>query len=304
MKKVVLLFLVIGLSTSLNLNAQNHVGVQIDKTNLTPLILGVSPIDGVTVTPNIMAEKIIGTGVTYTNVSYTGANLASGVFIGGNSAGIAVDTGIILSCGLATNAIGPNQVPNISQNNSLPGDVDLDALIPQSTYDASVLEFDFIPTDPNLEIRFVFGSEEYNEFIGSFNDVFAFFLDGTNIALVPGTSIPVSVDDVNNGWAPAGAMGTGPCTNCSYYVDNATGLNNTEMDGYTTMIIGSASVTPGQTHHIKLAIADAGDHVLDSWVFIEGKSFGAPQPVPISNWAIIIAVLLIGTAVWFRKFSA
>jgi hypothetical protein len=89
--------------------------------------------------------------------------------------------------------------------------------------------------------------------------------------------------------------------NCSYYVDNATGLFDTEMDGYTTLLIGSAVVTPGQTHHIKLAIADALDSSLDSWVMIESKSFGAPPQVPISNWAIVISVVLIGLVIWIKR---
>ncbi|MEZ5195001.1 MAG: choice-of-anchor L domain-containing protein [Bacteroidales bacterium] len=251
--------------------AQEHEGVQINKLATSPLGLAVLPIDGVTVTPEIMVEKLIGNGIAYSNVMYTGPDLASGIFSGGNSAGIAVDTGVILSCGLATNALGPNQVSNISEAWFSAGDADLSAITGGVTNDAAVLEFDFVPTEENLEIRFVFGSEEYNEFVFQFNDVFAFFLNGVNIALLPDGITPVSIDNINNGNAPAGQLGTGPCMNCSYYVDNATGLFDTEMDGYTTLLIGSAVVTPGQTHHIKLAIADALDSSLDSWVMIESK---------------------------------
>ena len=276
------------ISTSL---VAQRTGEQIDKSGHPPSALVVSPIDGTTVTPTDMVESIIGIGVTYSNVSYTGADTASGLFVGGTSAGLGLDDGVILSSGYAIHAVGPNQSGSITGNLGLPGDSDLDALIPQSTNDASVLEFDFVPTETTLEIRFVFGSDEYNEYVGSgFNDVFAFFLDGVNIALIPGTSIPVSINNVNNGSYP------------SYYVDNTAGTYNTEMDGFTTLIIGTATVVPGQTHHIKLAIADAGDHSYDSWVLIEGESFGAPPEVPISNWAIVLAVLLIGTAIWFRRF--
>jgi hypothetical protein len=281
--------------------AQEHEGVQINKLATSPLGLAVLPIDGVTVTPEIMVEKLIGNGIAYSNVMYTGPDLASGIFSGGNSAGIAVDTGVILSCGLATNAIGPNQVSNISEAWFSAGDADLSAITGDVTNDAAVLEFDFVPTEENLEIRFVFGSEEYNEYVFQFNDVFAFFLDGVNIALLPDGITPVSIDNINNGNAPAGQLGAGPCMNCSYYVDNATGLFDTEMDGYTTLLIGSAVVTPGQTHHIKLAIADALDSSLDSWVMIESKSFGAPPQVPISNWAIVISVVLIGLVIWIKR---
>jgi hypothetical protein len=290
------------LSTSI---VAQRTGEQIDKSGHSRAGLVVSPINGTTVTPSDLVEKIIGTGITYSNVSYTGANIASGLFTGGTSAGLGLDDGLILSSGLATNAIGPNVSPSISAENNVAGDSDLDALIPQSTYDASVLEFDFVPTKPNLEIRFVFGSEEYNEYVTSpFNDVFAFFLDGVNIALIPYTAIPVAINNVNNGWAAAGSSATGPCSYCSYYMDNAVipgSPHDTEMDGYTTLIIGTATVTlTRQTHHIKLAIADAGDYALDSWVLIEGDSFGPPPGVPVSNWAIYIGIFLIAAFMVFR----
>lgn len=276
-------------------------GEQIDKSGHSRAGLVVSPIDGTTVTPSDLVEKIIGTGIAYSNVTYTGANIASGLFTGGTSAGLGLDDGVILSSGWAINTIGPNASPSITAVNGVPGDLDLDALvIPITTFDASVLEFDFVPTGPNLEIRFVFGSEEYNEFVGSvFNDVFAFFLDGVNIALIPTTAIPVAINNVNNGWADVWTLATGPCAYCSYYIDNSIATYDTEMDGYTTLIIGTAIVTPGQTHHIKLAIADTSDGLLDSWVLIEGDSFG-PPPVPLSNWAIYLGILLIAVFMVFR----
>ena len=274
---------------STSLFAQERVGEQIDKTARAVSSIGVIPMS-MGVTAEQMVAALIGAGITPTNVVYTGAPVASGLFNGGYSGGLGIDQGVILSCGLATNVIGPNVSGSISAINGVAGDVDLNALIPQSTNDASVLEFDFVPTDRQLEIRFVFGSDEYNEWVGQFNDVFAFFLDGVNIALIPGTSIPVSINNVNNG------------ANSTYYNDNATipSPNDTEMDGFTTMIIGTATVTPGQTHHIKLAIADAGDSSLDSWVMIEGDSFGPPPGVPISDWAIYLGIFLIAAFMVLR----
>jgi len=298
MKKLSFLFLLSGVFVlfSLNLTAQ-RTGGQITKGNNKAnggIIISVLGTGSVTV--NDLVEEIIGTGVTYSNVSYTGANDASGLFSGGASGGLTLEHGTILSSGWAINIIGPNQLSDITAENNTSGDADLDNLIPQNTFDAAILEFDFVPTEPQLAISYIFGSDEYNEYVNSeYNDVFAFFLDGTNIALLPNTSTPVSINNVNNGNAGEWIVATGPCTNCSFYYDNSNSSQNNEMDGHTIKITSTVTLTPNVTHHIKLAIADAGDEDLDSWVIIEGDSFGAPPPpvVPVSNWALIFGVFLI-----------
>lgn len=45
------------------------------------------------------------------------------------------------------------------------------------------------------------------------------------------------------------------------------------MDGLTTVLRAQGSVVPNQVNTIKLAIADAGDNILDSNVFIKSASF-------------------------------
>ncbi len=145
------------------------------------------------------------------------------------------------------------------------------------THDATVLEFDFVPKGSTLTFSFVFGSEEYNEFVNSINDVFAFFLNGNNVALVPGTNTPVSINNVNL------------TTNSQFYINNALAggsdptpatppLLDTQLDGLTTVLTVTAAVNSGVTNHIKLAIADASDGILDSDVFIKSGSFSAPPP--------------------------
>ena len=90
-----------------------------------------------------LANTILGSGITISNVSYTGANGASGIFTDGNSSGIAIDKGIILSTGQATNAIGPNDNTGTGTTNGTSGYAPLTAISGFSTYDASVLKFDF-----------------------------------------------------------------------------------------------------------------------------------------------------------------
>ena len=51
------------------------------------------------------------------------------------------------------------------------------------------------------------------------------------------------------------------------------------MDGLTTVLTCSANVNANQTNHMKLAIADGSDSVLDSNVFIkEGSLFRRRRP--------------------------
>ncbi len=242
-------------------------------------------------TPAALAQSLVGSGVTISNVTYTGAPLAAGTFSGGQSI-IGFDKGIILSDGAVSNVIGPNCDTGIDQENGTPGDQDLTNLIcsgqscdsPTTTNDAAVLEFDFVPTASQLTFQYVFASDEYPEFVFDFNDVFAFFLsqgEGAkkDIALIPGTNTIVSINNVNNGSTDP-AQANIPPVNPQFYLDNnlqyptASPLN-TEMDGLTTVLSVQAAVTPGQTYHIKLAIADAIDDELDSNVFIKAGSLSS-----------------------------
>ena len=75
----------------------------------------------------------------------------------------------------------------------LPGDPDLTMLSGNPTFDATVLEFDFVPQFSTVQFKYVFSSEEYSDYSNTpFNDVFAFYINGVNAALVPGTNEPVS----------------------------------------------------------------------------------------------------------------
>ncbi|MEZ6115309.1 MAG: choice-of-anchor L domain-containing protein [Pirellulaceae bacterium] len=127
------------------------------------------------------------------------------------------------------------------------------------------------PEVTTVSFEYVFASEEYNEYVNSsFNDVFGFFLNGSNIALLPGTSTPVTINNVNGG------------TNSSYFKNNDPsdfGIPTpygTEYDGFTQVLEAVAvDLQPGVVHHLKIAIADASDSALDSAVFLRGQSLGA-----------------------------
>ncbi|HVM60225.1 MAG TPA: choice-of-anchor L domain-containing protein [Verrucomicrobiae bacterium] len=223
------------------------------------------------ITPTDMINTLLGGGVSVLNVQYTGAPNASGLFAGGNGI-IGFDTGILLTSGSASNVIGPNNSTGATTDNGFPGDADLNKLTGGlSTFDAAVLDFDFVPSSNTVQFSYVFGSEEYNEYVGSpFNDVFAFYVNGVNYALIPGTSLPVAITNVNNGYS-TGVSG-GPCENCQYYIDNVDGHLNTQLDGLTKVLTLTAPVVPNQLNHMKIAIADTSDALLDSAVFLQAGS--------------------------------
>ena len=240
---------------------------------------------GPDLTPAQLAGALVGTGVTVSNAQFTGANIAGGTFSGGGTGAGAIigfEQGAVLSSGAIANVVGPNNADNATTSNGQPGDASLNALLPvgQSTNDAASLTFDFVPDASSVTFRYVFSSEEYNEFVGEgFNDVFAFFVNGTNCATVGGQ--PVSVDTINGG----NPFGTNP-SNASLYRNNdpddpGPPTIDTQMDGLTTVLTCAAPVTANQTNTMKLAIADVGDFSYDSAVFIEAGSLTTEPPTDV-----------------------
>jgi len=233
----------------------------------------------------LVQNILIGQGVVVSNVTYTGDLQSIGSFTSGpNATGLNIDSGIVLSSGAVTDLAGSGGT-FASTSTSGGSDAQLASLITQTINDAAVLEFDFIPLSDTIQFNFVFGSEEYPEFVNSFNDVFGFFISGINpsnfsnpynnynVALLPGTTTPVSIYNVNNG-----STNAGPCVNCQYYVDNSSGAYVT-LDAFTTVLTATAYVFPCTSYHIKLAIGDAADHIYDSGVFLQANSFSSNAPM-------------------------
>ncbi|MCB0762816.1 MAG: choice-of-anchor L domain-containing protein [Flavobacteriales bacterium] len=240
-------------------------------------------------------DFLLGEGVIATNVTMSGDGNQIGSFDGANS-NVGMDSGIILATGNCTVAQGPNNSGSSSSGGGNFGvsDPDIQALNPSNSFnDCVVLEFDFVATGDSVSFNYVFASEEYPEYANSsFNDTFGFFLSGPgisgpysnnsiNIAQIPGTSLPVSINNLNNGTTGTG----GPCEYCEYYIHNGTGFqspmntDNTyiQFDGFTTVLKAEGEVQCGETYHIKIAIADAGDTSFDSAVFLEAGSFTSNQ---------------------------
>ena len=244
-----------------------------------------------------LIQCLLGPNVSISNAVLTAAPIAAGKFTGG-SALIGFDDGIVLSTGDVDSLIGPNKYGDASTSNGTPGDADLDTLVsPDVTFDSAILEFDFQCTSgAQINIQFVFSSEEYNEFVASpFNDVFAIFLDGNravnNIARTSGAcaataGLPIAVNNVNCGNPVLPLVSP---VNCGCVVDNTGGALDFEPDGLTRNFLATASVAAGP-HHLKIAIADTADDVLDANVFLRCGSLACGiVPARPATWGEIKA---------------
>ncbi len=270
---------------------------------------GTTTAQAISITPtsngNDLVQEILGSGITIApnSINYTGAAGASGLFTDGLSSGIGIDSGIILTTGSAVDAEGPNYSDQKTTRNGLPGDSDLDELIPgYSTQDATILEFDFETEGGNVFFNYVFASEEYIEWTNSkYNDMFAFFLNGENVALIPGTSTPVAINTVNGG-EPLGTNASYPEYFNNNDLDNGGGHFDIEYDGFTNVFTVKALGLEAGTHRMKLAIADVGDQQWDSAVFIEAGSFSdmsdhAPELLQdVPEPSVLIGLFAVGFA--------
>ncbi|HYV93503.1 MAG TPA: OmpA family protein [Chitinophagales bacterium] len=256
---------------------------------------------------------LTGQGMRVGNITFIGPHASIGHFKAGNNA-IGVENGILLSTGKVIEANGPNNSPwtttsfsPVKSKTRPKGDRDLNRISKSVTYDVSFLEFDFIPFNNRITFSYVFGSEEYPEYVGSrYNDVFAFIVDGeklrhVNLATVPRTLLPVTVNNINS------KQNKGFYINNDYFkkVDlkknlpgkekvkkdktpysdyyetdkkrlkklNQTLVQTVQFDGITVLMTASCYVVPFKKYHMKIAIGDVGDPQYDSGVFLEEGSF-------------------------------
>ncbi|MBS3738309.1 MAG: choice-of-anchor L domain-containing protein, partial [Psychroflexus sp.] len=206
--------------------------------------------------------------------------------------------------GIVLSSEGVSGIPTglPSENPFGPGDPDLSALGGGNTNDATVIEFEFTPFVDQIQFNYMFASDEYNfpslSFVCSFADTFAFILSGPgisntndydhdanpatpdltldlgglNIALVPGTTVPVSAVNVHtNTSCAAGSLGEFAFP--QFFDNTNVPPPYHKYDGQMRVLTAQADVIPGQVYTIKLAISDFSDSILNSAVFLEGGSF-------------------------------
>lgn len=219
-----------------------------------------------TYTPDQLVDILVGDGIVVSNVVMNCPQIANAYF-DGSATNIGIGTGILLTSGTAAMANGPNNDAGAGSCNNSQGDPSVSAISNNSTsYDACILEFDIVPTCTPLSFSYVFGSEEYPEYINrEFVDGMVILISGPgiagiqNLALVPNTVLPVNIRNINQN------------TNNTYYNAN-NGGPTIQYDGFTDVLTATADVTPCEKYHIKIAIADIIDCIFDAGLFIAENS--------------------------------
>ncbi len=252
--------------------------------------LKISTVSGKSESFQQLVQSLMGDGVIVTNIStnQSDESQAFGIFEDpgktfGMEKGIIATTGSIARVAQENNFEGMTSyaandiIEDGWHNHSITGTriPELEKLLGGTrTNDGIIIEMDIIPMADTLAFSYVFGSEEYDEYVCSeFNDIFAFFISGDgidgvkNMAVLPGSTTAVSINNVNNG-----NPGNPSCepSNSTYYKKNDGAI--IEYDGFTRLLEIKQKVTPGKTYHLKLCIADASDNALDSGILIEHTS--------------------------------
>ena len=239
----------------------------------------------------LVQNTLIGSGVTVSNITFNGSPSSIGSFSGtgtnlGIANGIIITTGTVIDNGSGPH--GPNNQAGAGQTNGGAGSTLLSGIIGgEQTYDAAILEFDFIPYSDTVRFKYVFGSDEYPEFAppnnSGYNDVFGFFIAGPgitglqNIARLPNNGSIVSINNVNNITNPTffnfnGDGTSSPYNSSPFYI---------QYDGFTDVLEAVSSVQCGETYHLILALADVGDGQWDSGIFLEANSLTSKTPVDL-----------------------
>ena len=193
-------------------------------------------------------------------------------FYDGSLSPLGIGAGLLLTSGTTpgtTNTVGWFGTDNSFSSGFNNGDADINAVVntvfQTQSFDATSLTFDFTATDPtatSISFDIVFGSDEYPEWVDAFVDSAIVLVNGVNYALFNhDPNHPLSVVSSN--------LAAG------YFQDNASSVLPIEYDGVSHLLKIIAPINGGNvTNHIKIAIADTGDHIYDSGIFISNLSAG------------------------------
>jgi hypothetical protein len=234
---------------------------------------------------SLIGEVVRGRGIKIKNIRFVGNIQALARFTAKGPHPAFAD-GMLLSTGIAAQAVGPNENPKLSSSLGTVGHSKMDFMANTRTFDAAIIEFEFQADRDSINIEFIFASEEYAEHVGStFADPMVISISGPgtpspkNIAFVPGTTLPVNINTVNitenrryyfdnNPFTLAGKPNPARKAELNQEV-----LRTFQYDGMTLPISAGYRVTPKETYRLRIAIADAGDGNFDSALLIKAGSF-------------------------------
>jgi hypothetical protein len=193
--------------------------------------------------------------------------------------------------------------------------------------DPNVLEFKFVlgPGAWNLNLKYVFGSDEYVNYYGSaFNDALAIFInDGVNDVnvgvLSDGTIVSVN-NKIFDPLSVANSDGTPNLSNGLYrnnipYLTNGSSTATTvqslakdlSLDGLTDVLAIQPIVLNGGTesnpvlYTARIVIGDVGNADVDSAVFIQGGSFSANPVIPEPATLLLMGTGLVAIGLLRRR---
>lgn len=234
--------------------------------SLNAVAESVSPKDDTNVTLQDLIDELKGDGVTVTNPVFTGFNAQAGLFSGYSFLfGSNINDGVVISTGTVANVVDSTNTIDNSTSGFGGGSVD-DVDLGNNIYDPVKLTFDVVPEENTLIIDYVFGSEEYNEWVDTvYNDHIRVLVGGSNCALTADGN-EVSINTVNNG------------SNSFLYTDNdpsdlgSPAPFGTQMDGFTAKVSCRFTVTPLVPVNVVIGMSDDGDASFDSWTFFKAQS--------------------------------
>lgn len=131
-----------------------------------------------------MAQELVGPGVEVISATYSGDPSSKGIFAATGTS-LPMTNGVVLSTGYVTNIAGNASAQASTSTSGGSNDPDLKTLVnncANCVKDVAYLEFQFKAIGTEINFDFVFGSEEYPEYVcSSYNDVFGFFISGPGI---------------------------------------------------------------------------------------------------------------------------
>lgn len=214
---------------------------------------------------------------TASNISRSSGN-GIGSFQNTNPA-FPLSSGIVI-CGGNANSISGTSTMSTTGSGITDSDLQAFSNATGSTgtiQDASFLSFNFEATTSSLSMDYFFASEEYGTYQCGFSDKIAILLTNlttgvtTNIAVVPQTTTPVSVNTIRSSAYNTGCTSVNAQYFGAYDASNNSSLSGTCFNGRTVLLNASSNLVIGNTYKLKIVIGDFQDSLYDSAIFMKSS---------------------------------